>query len=181
MSVPLFSDLADRVLHQLDVAVRRRSRLGQWPWLRSVLLGPYRKLIGLNRRGVLMNIGGCIPARMPPEFAWKVVEEYEPESMLALKAWMQSAQKPLLVDVGCSVGIVSCAGLFCNPSGRVIAIDSDLQSLKSTQRMCGCAPNLQDRLSLVWGYASDQPTLTSDFREAHREALQAFGQPGISG
>ena len=89
MPAKLFSGFADALLHKLDVAVRRQSRLGRFPKLRKVLLAPYRKLINLHGRGVLMNIGRCIPARMPPEYAWKVVEDYEPESLAVLKTWLE--------------------------------------------------------------------------------------------
>jgi FkbM family methyltransferase len=181
MPAGAFSRFADNFLHKLDVAIRRQSRLGKFPKLRKLLLGPYRKLINLHGRGVLMNIGGCIPARMPPDYAWKSVEDYEPESLAALKRWMEKSAEPVLVDVGCSFGIVSCAGLFSNPSARVIALDSDRQSLKSTQRMCACAPNVSERLFLVWGFASDEPTQAVDFRDAHQTTLRALAQPGITG
>ena len=128
-----------------------------------------------------MNIGGCVPARMPPDYAWKLVEHYEPEGLVVLKRWMESVQNPLLVDVVCSYGFISCAGLFSNPSSRVIAIDSDRQSLKSAQKICACAPRVNERLSLAWGFVSDEPTNQIDYCTAHQVALRELNQPGILG
>src|SRR5439155_12896697 len=68
-----------------------------------------------------------------------------------------------------------------NPAARVMAIDSDRQSLKSTQRMCACAPNVSERLFLVWGFVSNEPNQAVDFRSAHQAALQALSEPGVSG
>ena len=63
MSFSSLSSAAEKILTKLDVAVRRKSVLGQHPWLRKVLLRPYRKLINLHGRGVLMNIAGCLRRR----------------------------------------------------------------------------------------------------------------------
>jgi FkbM family methyltransferase len=175
------SNIAERILHQLDVALRRHTRLGQLPGLRRILLKPYRKLIDFHGRGVLMNIGGCIPVRMPAEYAWKVVEGYEPESLRAMKKWLEATKSPVVVDVGCSFGFISCAGLFGNPASHVIAIDSDLESLKLAQRLCARAPQVSERLSLVWGFISDDPTQQADYLEAHKLALRALERPGLTG
>ena len=117
--------------------------------------------------GVMMKIGGCIPVRIHPDFAWKKIEHYEQESMVMLKQWLESQQSPLLVDIGCSYGLVSCAGLFSNTSALVIAIDSDLQSLKAAKTMCSYAPEVDRRLSLIWGFASDEPTTGDNFLAVH--------------
>lgn len=181
MSSGRIAGVVEKLILKLDVAVRRKSRLGEHPWLRKLLLGPYRWFINLHGRGVLMNIAGCIPARMPPDFAWKLVEDYEKESLAVMNRWMRSQQNPLVVDVGCALGFVTCAGLFSNPGSRVIAIDSDLQSVKATQRVCALAPDVGRRLSLVWGFISNAPTQRPDFRQAHAATLQALQRPGISG
>ncbi len=175
------ANVAENILTKLDVAVRRKSSLGQHRWLRKALLGPYRKLINLHGRGVQMNISGCIPARMPPANAWKIIEAYEIESMTVLKRWLDSVQNPLVVDVGCALGFVSCAGLFGNGTSRVIAIDSNLNSVKATQNICMYAPQVGERLFLVWGFASNAPTERKNFREAHRVTLDAFQRTGVSG
>jgi FkbM family methyltransferase len=178
----LFSNIIEGALHKLDVTVRRKLRLGQhFPKLRGWLLEPYRKFINLHGHGVLMNIGGCVSARIPPDYAWNIVEEYEPESVAVLKKWMESVQHPLLVDVGCSVGFISCAGLFSNESSHVVAIDSDAQSLKATQNLCACAPQVGERLSLVLGFVSDKPTDNLDHVAAHRAAIRQLAKAGASG
>src|SRR5437762_2463516 len=176
-----FSNLAEKILHGMDVAVRRKARLGNFPWLRKRLLGPYRKLLNLHGRGVLMTIGRSIPARMPPEYAWKIIEDYEPETVAVLKDWMQAQKEPLLVDVGCALGFITCGGLFSNPAARVISIDSNLPSLKVVQNLCSYVADVGKRLSLVWGFVSDEPTQQCDFEQAHQAALKALDQPGISG
>jgi hypothetical protein len=47
--------------------------------------------------------------------------------------------------------------------------------------MCACAPNVSERLSLVWGFASNEPNAAVNFRQAHQNALKALNEPGISG
>jgi FkbM family methyltransferase len=173
--------LAERLVHRLDVAIRRRSRFGEHRWLRRILLRPYRRLINFHGRGVLMNIGGCIPARMPAEYAWKVLELYEPETVSAMKKWLETVENPLLVDAGCALGFFTCAGLFGNLSACVIAIDSDLQSLKAAQRLCSYAPRVAERLSLVWGFVASEPTQEAGFLAASQSTLRALNQPGITG
>jgi FkbM family methyltransferase len=175
------STIAERIVHRLDIVVRRQSRFGKLPWLRKLLLRPYRKLINFHGHGVLMNIGGCIPARMPSEYAWKVIDDYEPESVSAMKQWLEAVENPLVVDVGCALGFISCAALFGNPSASVIAIDSDLQSLKAAQQLCSYAPRVAERLSLVWGFVSSEPTQDVDYLAANRSTLRALDQPGITG
>lgn len=181
MSSGRIAGVVEKLILKVDVAVRRRSRLGEHPRLRKLLLGPYRWFLNLHGRGVLMNIAGCIPARMPPDFAWKLVEDYEKESLAVFNRWMRSQQNPLVVDVGCALGFVTCAGLFSNPTARVIAIDSDLQSVKATQRVCALAPGVGERLALVWGFIADAPSQRQDYRAVHQTTLQALQRPGISG
>jgi FkbM family methyltransferase len=128
-----------------------------------------------------MNIGGCIPARISSDYAWKIIEHYEPETVSAMKKWLEAAENPLVVDVGCSLGFITCAGLFCNLSACVIAIDSDLQSLKAAQRLCSYAPRVAERLSLVWGFVASEPAQEADFLAANRATLRALEQPAITG
>ena len=99
MSSGRIAGVVEKLILKLDVAVRRKSRLGEHPRLRKLLLGPYRWFLNLHGRGVLMNIAGCIPARMPPDFAWKLVEDYEKESLAVMNRWMRSQQNPLVGDL----------------------------------------------------------------------------------
>jgi FkbM family methyltransferase len=175
------SNIAERIVHRLDVAVRRQSRLGQHAWLRKILLRPYRKLINFHGRGVLMNIGGCLPARLPAEYAWREIEHYEPATVAVLKQWLEKADRPLVVDAGCSYGFITCAGLFGNSSSRVIAIDSDLRSLKVAQCLSSCAPQVAERLKLAWGFISSEATDDADFDTVNKSTLRTLAESGVTG
>jgi FkbM family methyltransferase len=170
------ASFAENVIHRLDVAVRRKSQFGQHAWLRKILLRPYRKLINFHGHGVLMNIGGCIPARMPSEYAWKSLEEHEPETMAAMKAWLEKAQNPVVVDAGCALGFFSCAALFANEKSRVIAIDSDMASLRVTRQFCSYARDVEERLSFVCGFLTNEATEAGDYGSAGRAALALMNQ-----
>jgi FkbM family methyltransferase len=141
--------LADR----FDRAARHQSMLGEHRWLRNLLRKPYHRLINFHGRGAALTFGGCVPIRVPPEFAGREMEQYEPESVQALHSWCKDHDGGLVVDVGCSVGYLCCVALFSNPTVTCLGIDGDIGSLVAARRVCRYAG--AERLQLVYGLVSD--------------------------
>jgi len=102
---------------------------------------------------VEVSIGGACVARIPAELSGGSLHEYEPPAVAAMVKWLRSASRPVFLDVGSAVGIVSVAALAATPDSEVIAFDSDLSSLKAVERIC--KHYTRDRLTLIYGFVSD--------------------------
>lgn len=100
-------------------------------------------------------LANAAKVRMPAEFTscadW---ESYEPAAIKRASQWLLDHPQGLLLDVGSAIGIYSLLALCASSSTRVIAFDSDLSALKSTDRMCTYAG--ADRLHLVHGFVSNR-------------------------
>lgn len=86
-------------------------------------------------RGVLIHLGGR-PVRVPPALLatnpdWS---RYEAETLTALGAWLDAQTGPVtMLDIGCSVGVLTSFAVQVNPRIAVIAFDSDLTSLRAME------------------------------------------------
>ena len=169
----------ERFIDIVDDLLRHKSVLGRHEWLRNYLRRPYHKLINIHGKGITVNIGGCVRTKLPPEFSGKFIESYESKCVEVLSKWCNNSDSGVFVDIGCSLGYISCAALFSNPSVEVIAIDSDLQSLKSTQRVCHYARG--SRLTVIYGLISDNSSSFVNYKTVIEETLGRLNQPGLTG
>lgn len=164
---------------QFDRLVRHRGVLGRHAGLRNLLRKPYHRLINWHGQGIKINIGGCVPVRVPPEFSGRNVEGYESSSFRVLRDWCEANPDGVFVDVGCAIGYYSCAALFTSPTVRVVAIDSDLNSLKATERYCEYADG--PRLTLIHGMISNAKTDGGDLAAAAKATRAAISAPTVTG
>jgi len=172
-------NLLGRITEQLDDLVRHKALLGRHQRLRDLFRKPYHRLINWHRRGCRVCVGGTIEVRVPPEFSGKRVETYETAEFGVLHRWCRDNERGLFIDVGCSIGYYSCAALFSSPSIEVVAIDSDLHSLKVAQRMCSYAGPC--RLTLIQGMIADVSGSILDYRAAGEATAKALASPGVRG
>ena len=170
-----------KCMDRLDDALRHRSLLGEHRWLRDRLRKPYHWLLNLHGGGITINLGRCVPARIPAEFASKLMEDYEVEEFRTIRAWCGEHGDGLLVDVGCSQGYLSCAALFSSSQVQVVAIDSDLNSLQSTRRVCGLATGVRDRLFVVQALVSAATPQPVAWPEAARQTEARLAASGLRG
>ena len=174
---------AQRIAEKFDDAVRHRSVFGRNEWLRNLLRKPYHRLINLHGRGITVNLGGCVSARLPPEYASKLMEEYERAEFEQIHAWCAANPAGLFVDVGCSQGYMSCAALFCSSRVEILAIDSDTASLKCARRVCHYAPE-NSRLHLLRCLVAGKSVRVADWRSLASEtekllaSAPGHGEPG---
>jgi FkbM family methyltransferase len=172
------SSWAQRLFECVDDTLRHRALLGRHDWLRAILRKPYHALLHLNRRGYTLNLGG-VDVRVPPEFASKWMEDYEKEEFAHIHAWCREHPGGLFVDVGCSLGYMSCAALFSEPAIQVVAIDSDLNSLKTTGRVCRYAG--LERLHRIQALVVEQSSRPVPWTEAEKATTEQLKNPAISG
>jgi len=169
----------ERLTERLDNLVRHRGWFGRHHWLRNLLRKPYHRLLNWHGRGIRVIIGGCVVTRLPPEFSGRNVEKYETVEFRILRDWCQSHLDGLFVDVGCAIGYYSCAALFSSSTVEVVAIDSDLNSLKATQRFCKYASGR--RLTLLQGMIADSSTCSGDYHAAARATSAAISFHKVTG
>lgn len=124
----LVHNLARRLRHA--PVLRRAERL--WSLLRPA----YHRILDPFGRGVPMQLGGRriqLPAPLlgtNPDWSG-----YEAKTLAELARWLdaQTAAAPLLLDIGCSFGVISSFALQIHPSLQVIAFDSDATSLRAME------------------------------------------------
>lgn len=169
-------------LRRLAQSVRHLPGLERAEWLWSALRPLYHRVLAAPGRGVEVRVGNQATIRMPVKFCGGDWERYEPESIGAFRRWLEASARPVVLDVGSSVGIYSAVALFARPEATAIAFDSDLASLAATRDMCAYAPG--GRLELVHGLLADRSTVPATLAQALRstgDALARHGaQPGAT-
>lgn len=166
-------------LRQLAQFVRHLPGIEGQERLWQFLRRPYHWLLNRGGRGVLVKVGGVSPVRIPAEFTGARWELYEPETVAALVAWLGSHPGGRVLDVGCSLGILSAVVLFADPASEVVAFDSDLASIAAARRMCQYAPGR--RLQVVHGFLSDLPTEVAPLAAAIAATEAELAQTGTRG
>lgn len=178
-SLIMASSWLQRCFESIDNAVRHHNALGQQPWLRNLLRRPYHAFLRLNARGYSLHLGGAIQVQVPPEYASKLMEDYEKEEFAQIVAWGRAHPGGLVVDVGCSQGYMSCAALFSEPTLEVLAIDTDLNSLQTAGRLCRYASG--SRLHRVQAMVAATSTTPLPWPAAKAQTEVALTDPRITG
>lgn len=163
----------------IDQRLRHNGVIGKIPWLRDFLRKPYHAFLSLNQDGYSLKLGGCIDARVPGEFRSMLMESYEIEEFREIKSWCEQAKGGWFVDVGSSVGYMSCAALSANKMINVLAIDTDLNSLKSVQRLCRFEGG--GRLFCLWLMIKSESSQRKSFKELLENTTSRLASPAISG
>lgn len=170
--------LMRRLTRWLDDQLRHRLALGVHPRLRAWLRRPYHAVLDALSGGLPIQLGGCIPARVPAAFRSKWMENYEREQFEALAAWCGRHPNGLFVDIGCSLGYMSCAALFAAPQLEVVAIDPDESSLRATVRLCRYAGGR--RLTVIRCLVGDAQGTRLDRRTAVQQTQERLARGGGS-
>lgn len=112
-----------------------------------------------------VSIGGSLVELESGEgIEW--VAHWETETIGCIREEVENADRPLFIDVGCSIGHISCTALFANPNSEVIAIDSDLASLVETEKNCQFARHANKRLTRVHGLVGETADWPQDYQQA---------------
>jgi len=172
--------IIQHLFEKVDDAIRHHKKLGDFPWLRNLLRRPYHVLMALNRSGYSLCLGGCVTVKVPPEFNSKLMEQYEREEFQELAQWCSKSNSGLFVDVGCSLGYISCAAMFSNMVIEVLAIDSDLNSLQTAGRVCWFASG-RERLHRVQALVVSSSSRPVGWKEAEWHTEIALRQSGVTG
>jgi FkbM family methyltransferase len=166
-------------LRSIAQSVRHSPLLEQADWLWIFLRKPYHQLLNIGGNGVPVSVGGCCSVKIPPEFTRAYWESYEPETVKALVDWIAKNPTSLILDVGCAIGIFSAVGLFASEKVEIIAFDSDLSSLKATERVCQYATG--NRLQLVQGFLSDRHSSGFSYNESIIKTKDLLSKNSVTG
>jgi FkbM family methyltransferase len=173
-----------RILRRVLRWVRHQPGLERADWLWDRGRGVYEAMLRVGSEGVVVRVGGVCDVLMPPEFASGAWETYEPEVVQRLTAWLAENPRGTVLDVGCSMGIVSACTLAASPEAEVIAFDSDLASLKAAERLTALIG--RNRLHPIFGFVEETHRSQRTFDEAealtreHLRATQETGNPGTT-
>ena len=167
------------LLRKIAQSVRHHPFLAGAEWLWQLARKPYHWALDPMGRGLRVRLGGHCEVRIPPEFAGFVWEEYEPETFAFLQQWVRNHADPLVVDIGCSIGIFSAAALFADPRVEVIAFDPDLASIATVSRVTRYAAG--ERLRLVHGFVGRQTTEIATLDGAVTATARALAGSGLHG
>jgi FkbM family methyltransferase len=159
--------------------IRHAPGLERAEVLWNLLRNPYHQLLNASGTGVAVSVGGSCTVRIPPEFCSEYWESYEPEAIRAAVSWLEKHPTALLLDIGCAIGIFSVASLFVSEQVEVVAFDSDLASLKATQRMCEYVSG--NRLRLVHGFVSNEHISGLGLNAASAKTQQTLSTSSVTG
>lgn len=151
------------------------GREGVW----SALRRPYQWLLDPLGRGVGVRVGGSVPARLPAEYLGSDIESYEKECVAVFAEWLRGCPKALFLDVGSALGFYSLAALASRSDARVVAFDSDLASLRATQRVCRFHDG--GRLKAVHGFVSNENKSGLSLDAAVPRTAAAIAASGVTG
>lgn len=144
-------------------------------WLWNILRTPYHFFLDPLQRGVEVNLGNRFKARIPAELtggcSW---ESYEPESLEKLHSWLKKKKKPLIFDIGSSMGFFSLASLASKRDAKVIAFESDLASIALSKRLLRFYD--EKKIKYVHGFVSDQSSKKDKFRDAVSKTNKKIAQ-----
>jgi FkbM family methyltransferase len=162
--------------------VRHRPAFEHADWLWDRGRGLYEATLRVGSNGVVVRVGGICDVRMPPEFASGSWETYEPAVVQRLTDWVAANPRGTVIDVGCSMGILSACALAASADAEVIALDSDLASLKAAERLTALIG--PERLHLIFGFVGDAHRSRRSFAQAEtltRECLASTHETGNPG
>ena len=171
MQESLFRRFCQAVRH----APGLRSADAVWNLLRE----PYHRVLNAGGKGVEVSIGGACVARIPGELSGGSLDTYEPPAVAAMVAWLRAAPRPVVLDVGSAVGILSVAALAANSDSEVLAFDSDLASLRAVERMCGYYA--AERLTVIHGFVAEAHTSGYSLAEAKARTQEGIQRSGVTG
>ena len=159
--------------------IRSLKFLKNQEWLWNLLRKPYRNLLNIRGNGVKMNISKVIDIIVPPEYYHEVHKNFEPDTVKKIVDFIKKEQNIIVIDIGCSIGLLSAVSLFSSNNAEVIALDSDIQSVKSAERIIKYSPN--KNLKTIYGFVSDQNKSGFNFDSAINNTRNEIERKSIKG
>jgi FkbM family methyltransferase len=151
-------------LRRFARAIRHAPGLRRAQWLWNALRPGYHRVLNTLGGGVPLRFGP-LAVRIPAEFSGLGWEGYEPEAVNAFVAWIKDHPACTVLDVGCSVGLMSLLALASSDAAEVWAFDADLTSLGLIERLCKHTRN-PSRVRPILGLLSADPTDLADIETA---------------
>lgn len=160
-------------------AIRHSKLLQNSEWLWDLLRKPYHRLLNLRNKGVIVTVSDDFFYRVPPQYYYVGIEDYEPENVGCLIAWIKKNPECLVLDIGCSLGYMSVISLFASRTAKVIGFDADLSSLRATLKMCSYAPS--KNISVVYGLIAEKAKTLASIPAAIKNTGSMLAASSVTG
>ena len=150
----MFKEIAYKIRH-LPFLVKAN-------WLWDLVRKPYHQFLNRTNKGVeVVYEEAKFQIAIPPEYYNINIANYEKIATLKLINWIKNNPNCLVIDIGCANGLISTICLFASLECEVIAIDSDIESLAATLKMCNYAANKKLKIvnCLISDTFSDKKTI----------------------
>jgi FkbM family methyltransferase len=167
------------LIYKIARMIRHIPVLEKANYLWDILRKPYYNLLNSGGRGVKIIVANRLAIRIPAEFTCADWEQYETEPATAVIDFLIKHPATIFLDIGCSKGFYSVLVLFASELAEVIAFDSDIASVKATERACRFAKG--KRLSLINGFVSDKQTVGEGLNNAVSLTRKTLTDSSVTG
>ena len=150
-------------------AVRHAPGLEKLDGLWNVVRTPYRKVLAV--RGAPFVLGGRYHLRLPASISDQDWNRYELEAAAVFGDWVTEHPHSVVLDVGAGFGVYAALALSCSEECRVIAMDSDIASLRAS-RITTQSLRPGRRLQLVYGLVGEASSCTMDLSSVLQDTEQ---------
>jgi len=171
-----------KLLNHVDRNIRLNKHFPELNALRNILRNRYHWVLNTFGQGAHIRVGGRLPVTIPAEFGSREVEHYEVEAVTAIYEWLAEKPASLFIDIGCSLGYLSCGVLWNAFDVEVIAIDADIHSLAATRRVCSLCKQRSNRLTLMNCFVGPSEMADPhDIEKVEQNTLKRLEDPKITG
>lgn len=167
-----------RFFRKIARQIRHLPGLEKLDFLWNAVRGPYEVLLALGGQGVIVEIGGRAPVRVPLRYAKGGWENYEKKTIEVFYNWCRLHPGVLVLDVGSSTGIFTAAALVAHHKNEVISFDADASSLSILVDFCRFVST--GRLQVVRGLITSSSTYPTDLKTAVAESKKYLHDPTAS-
>lgn len=167
------------LIYKFARIIRHLPVIKKADYLWDILRKPYYNLLNSGKRGVEIKVANRTAIRIPAEFTSADWEQYETEPATAVIDFLIKNPATIFLDIGCSKGFYSVLALFVSGQAEVIAFDSDIASVKATERACRFAKG--KRLSLIRGFVSDKHSATEGLNNAVGLTRKSLTESKVTG
>jgi len=157
-----------RSFRKIARQIRHLPGLEKLDFIWDAIRGPYEALIDSGGKGVVVEIGGRAPVRVPIRYAKGGWENYETKTIEVFHDWCLRHPEAVILDVGSSTGIFTAAALGAHSKNEVIAFDADAKSLNILLDFCRLVAG--NRLTVVRGLITSSPKNRANLAEAVAES-----------
>jgi FkbM family methyltransferase len=158
--------------------VRHKTFLRRFSRIWDIARKPYHAVFDLFGGVPIVVGGGATTINIPAKFSGADIEDYEVQSVAKLAQWCRAYPAGCFIDVGCSYGLFDAVALAAGIS-KIVAIDSDIPSLKQAELFTGHYRS--DSMALVWGLVGSHHGSEWSLQDAIVQTQKKISLSGATG